>query len=462
MVSNVARAWVRTGADPRPLHVRHAEVADALVKIGGSGVYPVSEDAIDRMRADLERLKKPEAWDQRFVDAKVDFEDEIARHQRIREDILKEQRNLERLQQEDEHRILADITPTMMRRPEETAACVSRLFGPVRPDRPLLPGEVAKPRFDTAESYREARAMMLREVERLMDLKAAMTEVIHYTVLPIDQQNRRLIYSLFAMVNAMAERINYLEQQTRRIGELSKLARHDYPDGQGDYVLPETPTGQHLAFELITHLSRSGQRTSAWIFQFCRERAPWLDPNEIDFAHLQPRNAQQLGRDLELIAANRAKLGITTIAPCDKTPERRAAERKEKRRERDRKRQAQKREEKRGQTREQYEASSISKAKPWEAAGVSRRTWYRKRGTSTSPTYLPSVQGEQPVPRGGGEAETGAVSAVASALPQWYVRLMGVSPGTATARRDVVSTVRQRQCRVEQAACSEYSEAMAA
>lgn len=33
----------------------------------------------------------------------------------------------------------------------------------------------------------------------------------------------------------------------RRIGELSKLARHDYPDGQGDYVLPETPTGQHLA-----------------------------------------------------------------------------------------------------------------------------------------------------------------------------------------------------------------------
>jgi len=97
VVQNVSRAWVRTGADPRPLHVRHAEVADALVKGRGSGVYPVSEDAIDRMRADLDRLKKPEVWDERFEGARIDFEGEIARHQQLRNALLLEQRNLERL-----------------------------------------------------------------------------------------------------------------------------------------------------------------------------------------------------------------------------------------------------------------------------------------------------------------------------------------------------------------------------
>jgi hypothetical protein len=41
-----------------------------------------------------------------------------------------------------------------------------------------------------------------------------------------------------------------------RIRELSRIARKQYPDGHGDYVLPETPTGRHLAIALI-HLSRS-------------------------------------------------------------------------------------------------------------------------------------------------------------------------------------------------------------
>jgi hypothetical protein len=29
-----------------------------------------------------------------------------------------------------------------------------------------------------------------------------------------------------------------------------------------------------------------------------------------------------------------------------------------------------------------YEANALSRAKPWEAQGISRRTWYRRRGTS--------------------------------------------------------------------------------
>jgi hypothetical protein len=36
------------------------------------------------------------------------------------------------------------------------------------------------------------------------------------------------------------------------------------------------------------------------------------------------------------------------------------------------------------QTREEYLARSLSRSRPWEAEGVSRRSWYRRRGTSAS------------------------------------------------------------------------------
>jgi len=33
-------------------------------------------------------------------------------------------------------------------------------------------------------------------------------------------------------------------------------------------------------------------------------------------------------------------------------------------------------------SRAEYEANSLSRNKPWLALGISRRTWYRRRGTS--------------------------------------------------------------------------------
>ena len=59
-----------------------------------------------------------------------------------------------------------------------------------------------------------------------------------------------------------------------------------------------------------------------------------------------------------------------------------ADKRERKRRRKERNRQIQgnaKRREKGAKTRAEYEANSISKAKPWETEGISRRTWYSRR-----------------------------------------------------------------------------------
>jgi hypothetical protein len=57
----------------------------------------------------------------------------------------------------------------------------------------------------------------------------------------------------------------------------------------------------------------------------------------------------------------------------------RQARRKRLKLERDRERKRQKRRAAGAMLRANYEAQSLSKLKPWEAEGVSRRTWYRQR-----------------------------------------------------------------------------------
>jgi len=66
---------------------------------------------------------------------------------------------------------------------------------------------------------------------------------------------------------------------------------------------------------------------------------------------------------------------ITTIGAVDVNKKGRAMLRKQKRRQR----KERERRERGMKPRAEYEASSLSRTKPWKAAGVSRRTWYRRR-----------------------------------------------------------------------------------
>jgi hypothetical protein len=79
---------------------------------------------------------------------------------------------------------------------------------------------------------------------------------------------------------------------------------------------------------------------------------------------------QQLGDLLELTAEERNLDAIRTIRPCGLTPEEFEAAR--------RLRKALKEQQRRCANGARPHTESITRTKPWEADGVSRRTWYRK------------------------------------------------------------------------------------
>jgi hypothetical protein len=95
--------------------------------------------------------------------------------------------------------------------------------------------------------------------------------------------------------------------------------------------------------------------------------------------------ADSLARRLNLTEAERRRLRITTIGAVDLDK----AARLKRRRELSRQIKAAARQAKGAASRAYYEAQSLSRTKPWHAQGISRRTWYRRRGTSAVTAQLP-------------------------------------------------------------------------
>jgi hypothetical protein len=98
----------------------------------------------------------------------------------------------------------------------------------------------------------------------------------------------------------------------------------------------------------------------------------------------QTWRAGPLGQELGLVEADRQRLKIRTIAAIDMTAE----ERRQAARLRRRQHMRNKRRAAGAKLRADYEANRINKQKPWIAAGISRRSWYRHRtrnGAGTGP-----------------------------------------------------------------------------
>ena len=91
------------------------------------------------------------------------------------------------------------------------------------------------------------------------------------------------------------------------------------------------------------------------------------------------RKADALGCYLRLDYATRQALGITMIGAYDADKR----ERRRRRKERNRQSKERKRREKGAKTRAEYEANSISKAKPWETEGISRHDMVRRQKAAT-------------------------------------------------------------------------------
>jgi hypothetical protein len=169
-----------------------------------------------------------------------------------------------------------------------------------------------------------------------------------------------------------------------RVAELRRLFVGRY--GQ---MLPDDDAGRDDAWIMahhLAHLTNPERRIASWI----ELQAPWMASAEAEalIAKVMAKplrwRADRLAARLNLHEAERRRLRITTIGAVDVD----RAERVKRRRERDRTVKAATRRTQGAKPRTNYEAHSISRTKPWEALGISRRTWYRagKPSAGTGPS----------------------------------------------------------------------------
>jgi hypothetical protein len=164
-----------------------------------------------------------------------------------------------------------------------------------------------------------------------------------------------------------------------RIAELRRLFHDRY-----GRTLPDDDAGRDDVLVTAHHLARRQGDAPKAIRSWIELQAPWMTSREIDgiVATVTARplrwRADKLATRLRLTEAERRRLHICTIGAIDMTK----AERKEARKLRHRQRDRARRRARGAKPRHHYEADSISRAKPWLALGISRRTWYRQRGTS--------------------------------------------------------------------------------
>jgi hypothetical protein len=173
----------------------------------------------------------------------------------------------------------------------------------------------------------------------------------------------------------------------RRLGDLKRVLRHRY-----GHELPDDDAGRadlELLLDVVSFAPNARNRMKCIIETW----APWMYTAESyelvesilrKPEYLRKIKAADLGAKLNLTWEERQSLVIRTIAPADLTPDEFEERRKERRREKARARQARQRHKAGAKSR----ISSLARLKPWERLGISRRTWYRRRGTDggTSPS----------------------------------------------------------------------------
>jgi hypothetical protein len=114
---------------------------------------------------------------------------------------------------------------------------------------------------------------------------------------------------------------------------------------------------------------------------------------EIKGVAYRPLAGPTVAKLLDVTTEERLLLDIRTIAAVDETPEQSKDRLTEDRRTRDRERKRRARAADGAVQRPQYEATTITKAQPWAALGMSRRTWYRKGKPSPEVKPLSTREG---------------------------------------------------------------------
>jgi hypothetical protein len=144
---------------------------------------------------------------------------------------------------------------------------------------------------------------------------------------------------------------------------------------------------------MLFHMAKSWKHNERTMRTWIMEHARWALANSDNLIRCaiankakKPPSADKLAEMLGVTYAMRKRLGLTTIGANDFTKRQRNARRKQRRRERDMSRLEAKRRAKGAKPR----ADSAARTKPWEAEGISRRTWYRHRKMALRTTSSPS------------------------------------------------------------------------
>ena len=171
-----------------------------------------------------------------------------------------------------------------------------------------------------------------------------------------------------------------------RYGALVRLFRDRY-----GYVLPDDDSGRSDLWELVTNVSlaKTPEKKMAFVIEIW---APWMKSEEATeliehvkrlSIHDRTPTARQLGERLRLYNADRVRLKLWPIKPFDATDGEVAAQSRARRNER--------RRAKRSLTRAEYLSGCLSQQRPWEAEGIHRRTWERRRAKERAASLVATI-----------------------------------------------------------------------
>ena len=185
------------------------------------------------------------------------------------------------------------------------------------------------------------------------------------------------------------------------------------------HVLPDDKSGRAHLWELVSILSIAMGARDEKIRNAIDLWAPWMQPPEaaemVDhvmrltiYDRFPP--SRVVGERLRLSNGERLYLKLWPIKPFDATDEELEAQR--------RARQNERRRQKRGRTQAEYLASCLSATKPWEAEGMCRRTWERRRVATrgANNTVYGSTMTCDSLKRG--------ESAKEAAMKEWWLRVL--------------------------------------
>jgi hypothetical protein len=173
-----------------------------------------------------------------------------------------------------------------------------------------------------------------------------------------------------------------------RYGDVLKLIRFRYGANP-----PDDDAARPDVMELLFLASMAPTGWEEKVRHAIELYAPWMPTDEVEsfIQHLSVtphyqklRTAEELGRVLNLTNADRERLKLWRIKPVDMTDEELAKQSKD----RERNRRTAKRRLAGIPTRETRRVQFESSQKPWEALGIHRRTWERRRAAVKVETIL--------------------------------------------------------------------------